>query len=115
MEPGEEVRYAYTTQTASPAWALLTWLIVLFSGYRTVVVTDRNLYVLHNKFAQSYKFNDEPDVKTPLADARIETGKTWLRVNGGGKLYVGLALSKHIRAVKQLTSAAAQGLPATAG
>jgi len=46
LEPGEEVRQVFLGQTGpNPAFALITYLIVFFSKYWIVVVTDRAILV----------------------------------------------------------------------
>lgn len=47
LEPGEVVRHVFLGQTGpNPAFALITYLIMFYSKYWIVVVTDRAILVL---------------------------------------------------------------------
>jgi hypothetical protein len=46
LEPGEQVQAVFLAQSGpSPYWLLLTTVVVFFTGYRIVVVTDRAIIV----------------------------------------------------------------------
>lgn len=88
LEPGEQVRAAFLGQTPVPPWVFFlvaSYVFIFVQRYRLVAVTDRNLYVMENRFLSSYKFNRVAH-KVPLATARIESAGTWLSVDGGPKL-----------------------------
>ena len=73
-----------------PPWVFLLiapYVFIFMQRYRTVAATDRNVYVMHNSFLRSYKF-DEVAHKAPLSTARIESGGSWMRIDGGPKLMV---------------------------
>ena len=90
LEPGESIRASFLGQTPIPPWVfflLASYVFIFFQKYRTVVLTDRNVYVLENAFLRAYKFNKVAH-KSPLATARIESGGTWVSIDGGPKLHV---------------------------
>jgi hypothetical protein len=90
LEPGETVKASFIGQTPVPPWVfflIASYVFIFIQKYRVVVATERNLYVMQNKFLSSYKFNGVA-LKVPLASADIEVSKTWMRVEGGPKLYV---------------------------
>jgi hypothetical protein len=90
LEPGETVQHSFLGQTPVPPWVfflIASYVFIFMQKYRTVVATDRNLYVMHNSFLRSYKF-EKVAHKVPLASARIESGSTWMTVDGGPKLRV---------------------------
>ena len=90
LEPGETLRGSFLGQTPIPPWVFFLvapYLFIFFQKYRTVALTDRNIYVMENAFLRTYKFNRVAH-RAPLGSARIETGDTWLTVDGGPKLHV---------------------------
>lgn len=89
LEPGERVVASFLGQTPVPPWAFFfvaPIVVVFFQKYRTVVVTERNVYVMENAFLKTYSMKRVAH-KAPLESARIESGSTWLSVNGGPKLH----------------------------
>jgi hypothetical protein len=90
LEPGESVRASFLGQTPVPPWAFFfvaPIVVVFFQKYRTVAVTERHVYVMHNAYLQTYNLSRVAH-KAPLGAARIEFGSTWLSVDGGPKLHV---------------------------
>ena len=88
LEDGETVRESFLGQTPVPPWVfflIAPYVFIFIQKYRTVAATDRNLYVMHNAYLRSYKF-DKVAHKTPLSAARIESGGSWMTVDGGPKL-----------------------------
>ncbi len=90
LEAGETVRSSFLGQTPIPPWVfflIASYIFIFFQKYRTVVVTERNVYVMENAFLRTYKFNRVAH-KSPLASARIEATDGWMSVDGGPKLHV---------------------------
>ncbi len=90
LEPGETIRASFLGQTPIPPWVfflIASYIFIFFQRYRTVVLTDRNVYVLENAFLRTYRFKGVAH-KAPLATARIETDGSWASIDGGPKLYV---------------------------
>ena len=90
LEAGETVRASFLGQTPVPPWVfflIATYVFIFVQKYRTVVVTERNVYVLENAFLRTYKFNKVAH-RAPLGSARIEFGGSWMTVDGGPKLHV---------------------------
>ncbi|MDQ3934413.1 MAG: hypothetical protein M3340_07245 [Actinomycetota bacterium] len=90
LEPGETIRASFLGQTPIPPWVfflIASYIFIFFQRYRTVVLTDRNVYVMENAFLRTYKFNKVAH-KSPLATARVETGGSWASIDGGPKLHV---------------------------
>jgi hypothetical protein len=90
LEPGEQIRASFLGQTPVPPWVfflIASYVFIFFQKYRTVALTDRNVYVMQNAFLRTYKFNGVAH-KAPLGTARIETGGTWVSIDGGPKLWV---------------------------
>jgi hypothetical protein len=90
LEPGETVRASFLGQTPVPPWVfflIASYVFIFVQRYRVVAATDRNLYVMQNKFLSSYRFNGVAH-KTPLASAQLEYSGTWLKIDGGPKLWV---------------------------
>lgn len=90
LEPGESIRASFLGQTPVPPWVfflIASYVFIFFQKYRTVVLTDRNVYVMQNAFLRTYKFNGVAH-KSLLATARIEIGGSWLSIDGGSKLWV---------------------------
>lgn len=89
LEPGETVRASFLGQTPVPPWAFLLVapiVVVFFQKYRTVAVTERNIYVMENAYLRTYDYKRVAH-KASLDSARVESGSTWLSVNGGPKLH----------------------------
>jgi hypothetical protein len=90
LEPGEEIRAAFIGQTPIPPITYLAVAPIVFVfilKFRTVVVTDRNLYVFPHKWMRSYAYSGDP-YKVPLSKANYESGSMYGRVDGGPKLWV---------------------------
>jgi hypothetical protein len=90
LEPDESIRASFLGQTPIPPWVFFLvapYVFIFFQKYRTVVLTDRNLYVMRNAFLRTYKFNEVAH-KVPVGSARIETGGSWMSIDGGPKLHV---------------------------
>lgn len=90
LEPDETIRGSFLGQTPVPPWTFLLiapYLFIFMQKYRTVVLTDRNIYVMHNAYLRTYKFKGVAH-KSPLATAQIERGETYLSIDGGPKLMV---------------------------
>ncbi len=89
LEEGEEVRASVLGQTPVPTlfFVLIGPLMLVFiQKYRLIVATDRNIYVMENSFLRSYKFKGVA-YKTPLRSARVESGNSWVSIDGGPKLH----------------------------
>ncbi len=43
LNQDEKMQSAFVAQTTNPAWAILTWLIVLINGYTVVAVTSKRI------------------------------------------------------------------------
>jgi hypothetical protein len=90
LEPGETVRASFLGQTPVPPWVFFlvgTLVFIFFQKYRTVAVTERHIYVMHNQFLRTYSFAQVAH-KAPLDSARIEFGGSWVSIDGGPKLHV---------------------------
>ena len=90
LEAGESVRASFLGQTPIPPWVfflIASYVFIFFQKYRTVVVTERNVYVMENAFLRTYKFNRVAH-KAPLASARVEGTEGWMSIDGGPKLHV---------------------------
>jgi hypothetical protein len=90
LEEGENVKVTFLGQTPVPPWVfflIASYVFIFAQKYRLVVATDRNVYVMSNKFLSSYKFNAVA-YKVPLASAQIESSSTWVSIDGGTKLRV---------------------------
>src|ERR671914_2187615 len=90
LEPGETIRASFLGQTPIPPWVfflIASYIFIFFQKYRTVVLTDRNVYVMENAFLRTYKYK-RVALESPLASVRVESGGTWLSVDGGPKLHV---------------------------
>ena len=90
LEEGESVQVSFLGQTPVPPWVfflIASYVFVFMQKYRIVVATDRNVYVMANKFLSPYKVSGVGH-KAPLASARIESGSTWVSIDGGPKLRV---------------------------
>jgi hypothetical protein len=90
LEPGETVRASFLGQTPVPPWVfflIAPYVFIFMQKYRTVVATDRNVYVMQNKFLRTYKFEGVGH-KASLDSARVESGSSWVTIDGGPKLMV---------------------------
>jgi hypothetical protein len=90
LEPGETLRASFLGQTPIPPWVfflIAPYVFIFFQKYRTVALTDRNVYVMQNAFLRTYKFAAVGH-KAPIGSARIESGGTWITIDGGPKLHV---------------------------
>ena len=90
LEPGETIEAVYIGQTPIPPIVYLLVLPILFVfilKFRTIVATDRHLYVFPNKWMRSYEYSGDP-YKVPITKAHYESGSMFARVDGGPKLWV---------------------------
>ena len=90
LEPYEHMRAAFIGQTPIPPITYLLIGPILFLPiikFRTIVVTERHLYVFSHKWMRTYKYTGEP-YKVKIEGARLEDGASWARVDGGPKLWV---------------------------
>ena len=90
LEEGETVKASFLGQTPVPPWVfflIASYVFIFIQKYRTVVATERNVYVMENRFLSSYKYKGVAH-KAPLSSARIETASTWVTIDGGPKLWV---------------------------
>jgi hypothetical protein len=90
LEPGETLRASFLGQTPIPPWVFFLvapYVFIFFQKYRTVALTDRKVYVMQNAFLRTYKFSAVGH-KAPLGSARVESGGTWVTIDGGPKLWV---------------------------
>ena len=90
LEEGETVTASFLGQTPVPPWVfflIASYVFIFIQKYRTVVATDRNVYVMENAFLRSYKFKGVAH-KVPLASASIDSGSTWVTIDDGRKLWV---------------------------
>ena len=90
LEPGEVVKASFLGQTPVPPWVfflIASYVFIFMQKYRTVVATDRNIYVMENAFLRSYKFRGVAH-KAPIASASIDSSSTWVSIDGGPKLWV---------------------------
>ena len=88
LEDGETVQVSFLGQTPVPPWVfflIASYVFIFFQKYRTVAATDRNVYVMHNAFLRSYKY-DKVAHKAPLSTVKVESGGSWVRIDGGTKL-----------------------------
>ena len=89
LEPDEHMRAAFIGQTPIPPITYLLIGPILFLPiikFRTVVVTERHLYVFSHKWMRSYEYIGEP-YKVEIEQARLESGASSARVDGGPKLW----------------------------
>ena len=115
LEEGEEVRAAFIGQTPIPpiTYLLIGPLFFLFLlKFRTIIATDRNLYVFPNKWMRTYAYSGPP-YKKPIGEANYESGSMYARVDGGPKLWV-MPFGPVKKSLDELTAAVqqAQGAPA---
>jgi hypothetical protein len=91
LEEGERVQYVFRAQRGpSPYWFLLASLLFLWTDYRIVVVTDRDIMILE----AGKVFTSQPKGRAPLA--RLPRGTRFGPLRGlwgsteatGEKLYV---------------------------
>src|SRR5205085_12648986 len=90
LEEGEVIKASFLGQTPVPPWVfflIASYVFIFIQKYRTVVATDRNIYVMDNGFLRSYKFRGVAH-KVPLAYAKIDSGGSWVSIDGGPKLWV---------------------------
>jgi hypothetical protein len=89
LEEGEVIKASFLGQTPVPPWVfflIASYVFIFIQKYRTVVATDRNIYVMENGFLRSYKYKGIAH-KAPRGQARIESGGTWVSIDGGPKLW----------------------------
>jgi len=110
LEAGEHVKAAFTGQTPIPpiSYLLIAPIVFVFIlKFRTIVVTERNLYVFSHKWMRSYVYTGEP-YTVKIEQARLESGSSWARVDGGPKLWV-MPFGPVKRGLLQLEHAAFEG------
>jgi hypothetical protein len=92
LEDDEQVQRLFQGQRPlSPLAGLFVGqiLFIFILQFKTVVATDRNVYVFSNRWMRGREFKEEPPLKVPLPDARIQLGRFGsLRVGDGPKIYV---------------------------
>jgi hypothetical protein len=112
MEPGEQIREVFLAQSGpNPNLTFLTWLVVFFTQYRVVAVTDRAIVVLAApRFRPSF-----PKSVVARLDRNIKLGPPagglWSPVNlpGDKPTYVHRRFYKDVEAA----DAAMPGAPAS--
>src|SRR5207248_11147592 len=90
LEEGEVIKASFLGQTPVPPsvfFLIASYVFIFIQKYRTVVATERNVYVMENRFLSSYKYKGVAH-KTPLSSARIDSDSTWVSFDGGPKLWV---------------------------
>lgn len=90
LELDEHMRAAFIGQTPIPPITYLLIGPILFLPiikFRTIVVTERHLYVFSHRWMRSYEYTGQP-YKVEIERARLENGASWARVDGGPKLWV---------------------------
>jgi len=90
LEEGEVVNAGFLGQTPVPPWVfflIASYVFIFIQKYRTVVATDRNIYVMQNRFLSSYKYKGVAH-KVPRDSAQVEFGGSWVTIDGGSKLWV---------------------------
>lgn len=124
LEGGETVKESFFGQTPVPPWVfflIAPYVFVFMQKYRVVVATERNVYVMENRFLRTYSFNGV-EHKAPLRTAELDFGSTWVSIDGGPKLWVPpfgpikRGLTEFIARVQRERAALpAQATPATPG
>jgi hypothetical protein len=119
LEPGETVQESFLAQTPVPPWVFLliaSYVFIFMQKYRTVAATERNVYVMHNSWLRSYKF-EKVAHKAPLASAQIESGSSWMTIDGGPKLRVPPfgPIKRNMHDLLAYVESARGALPETAG
>ena len=100
LEPGETVQAAFSAQTFSQYWMLLTyWFAYFRSSYRIVVVTDRRIMVLNTLRFNAAKAKDVRRILPRATTIGSPTGTWWRTESLGEKLYI------HKRYHEDLTAA----------
>src|SRR5947208_15665124 len=80
LEEGETVKASFLGQTPVPPWVfflIASYVFIFIQKYRTVVATDRNVYVMENRFLSSYKYKGVAH-QSALSSARIESDSMWV-------------------------------------
>lgn len=106
LEPGEQIRAMFIGQTPIPPITYLLvgpLLFIFILKFRTIVATDRNLYVFKNRWMRTYSYDGEP-YKVPIAQADYRSGSMWAQVDGGPKLWV-MPFGPVKKALVELTAA----------
>ena len=89
LELDERMQAAFIGQTPVPpiTYSLIGPILLLpILKFRTIVVTQRHLYVFSHKWMRSYSYSGDP-YRVPVEKARLESGSMWARVDGGPKLW----------------------------
>ena len=72
------MKASFLGQTPVPPWVfflIASYVFIFLQKYRTVVATDRNIYVMENAFLRSYKFRGVAH-KVPIASASIDSSSS---------------------------------------
>ncbi len=110
LDPDERMKAAFIGQTPIPpiTYLLIAPIVFVFIlKFRTIVATERHLYVFSHKWMRSYVYTGEP-YKATLEQACLESGSSWARVDGGPKLWV-MPFGPVKRSLLQLEHAAFEG------
>jgi hypothetical protein len=106
LEPGETIEAVFIGQTPIPPIVyllLVPIVLVFFLKFRTVVATDRHLYVFGHKWMRSYEYSGQP-YKVPIGQAKYNSGSMFAQVDGGPKLWV-MPFGPVKKALDELTEA----------
>jgi hypothetical protein len=106
LEPGETIESVYIGQTPIPPIAYFLVLPIVFVfivKFRTVVATDRHIYVFAHKWMRSYEYSGEP-YKVPIERANYNSGSMFAQVDEGPKLWV-MPFGPVKKALDELTDA----------
>ena len=90
LEPDERIRATMIGQTPVPPiiYLLVAPIVFIFIiQFKTIVVTDRNVYVFPNRWMRTYKFREDQIYKAPRAAAKVESGSMWVRVDEGPRIW----------------------------
>jgi hypothetical protein len=114
LEEDEEIKAVFIGQTPIPpiTYLLIGPIVFVFIlKFKTIVATDRNLYVFPHKWMRTYQYSGDP-YKVPIGRAKYASGSMYAQVDDGPKLWV-MPFGPVKRALNELT-AAMQGLQAGA-
>jgi hypothetical protein len=106
LDAGDDIEAVFIGQTPIPPITYLLvapLLLVPLLKFRTIVATNRNLYVFPNKWMRTYEYSGEP-YRVPIEQARYESGSSYARVDGGPKLWV-MPFGPVKKALDELTDA----------
>ncbi|HEX2233816.1 MAG TPA: hypothetical protein VHG69_10695 [Thermoleophilaceae bacterium] len=106
LEPGENIEAVFIGQAPIPPlvyFLVLPIVFVFVLKFRTVVATDRHLYVFAHKWMRSYEYSGQP-YKVAIEQAKYDSGSMYARVDGGPKLWV-MPFGPVKKALDELTEA----------